>query len=79
MARVFGGIRAQPDPHLGIGIGGSLRDRQASVGGAGKPNGLARQPFRHAQRGGEHVDGATLGSWAQNFPVMMVADADLMA
>ena len=69
MARVLGGIGTQPGPHVGIRIGRRLRDRQASVGGAGQPNRLARQPFRHAQRGGEHVDGAPLGSWAQNFPL----------
>ena len=36
---------------------------------SGPANCFARQPFRHTQRGGEHVDGAALGSWAQNFPV----------
>ena len=49
MARMFGGVGAQPGPHLGIRIGRGLRHRQASVGGAGQPNGLARQPLRHAQ------------------------------
>ena len=50
MARVFGGVRAQPGPQLRVGIRPGLRGRQASVGGAGQPNRLARQPFRHAQR-----------------------------
>jgi hypothetical protein len=71
MARLFGGIRAQPCPHIGIGIGGGLRHWEAAAGGAGKPNSLARQPFRHTQGLLEHIDGAALGSWAQNFPVMM--------
>jgi len=69
MARVFGGIRAQPGPHLGIRISRGLPDRQTAVGGAGQPNGLARQPLRHPQRVLEHVHGATLGSRAQNFPL----------
>ncbi len=41
---------------------------QAAVGGAGHPNGLARQSFRHAQGVLKHVDGAALVSWAQNVP-----------
>jgi hypothetical protein len=68
MARMPGGIRAQPGPHVGVRVGRGLRDRQAPVGGTGKPNRLARQPFRHAQRVLEHVHGAALGGWAQNFP-----------
>ena len=47
------------------------------MGGAGQPNCFARQPFRHAQRGGEHVDGAALGSWAQNFPFATSRKASL--
>ena len=69
VAGVFGGVGTQPGPHFGIGIGRGLRLRQSSVGGAGQPNGLARQPLRHAQRGDEHVHGAALGGWAQNFPL----------
>ena len=68
MAGVFGGVGAQPGPHFGVWIGRGLRRGQAAVGGAGQPNGLARQPFRHAQHVLEHVHGAALGSWAQNFP-----------
>ena len=49
MARMFGRVGAQPGPHLGVGIGRGLRQWQAPVGGAGQPNRLARQPFRHAQ------------------------------
>ena len=78
MARVFDRVGAQPGPHLGIGISRGLRQREAAVGGAGQPNGLARQPLRHAQRVLEHVHGATLGSWAQNFPVMMGVGAGQM-
>lgn len=47
------------------------------MGGAGQPNGLARQPLRHAQRGGEHVYGATLSSWAQNLPFATSRKASL--
>ena len=68
MAGVFGGVGAQPGPHLGVGVGWCLCRGQAAVSGAGQPNGLARQPFRHAQCALEHVHGAPLGSWAQNFP-----------
>ena len=69
MAGVFGGVGAQPDPHFGIRIGRGLRPGKSAVGGAGEPNGFARQPFRHAQRVLEHVHGAALSSWAQNFPL----------
>jgi hypothetical protein len=69
MARVFGGVGAQPGPQLGIRISWSRRQRQTPIGGTGKPNGLAGQPFRHAQCVLEHVHGAALGSWAQNFPL----------
>src|ERR1700758_623854 len=68
MAGVFGGVRAQPGPHFGVGIGGGLRCRQPPVGGAREPNRPARQPFRHAQRVLEHVHGAALSGRAQNFP-----------
>lgn len=68
VAGVFGGVGAQPGPQFGIRIGRCLRGRQATVGAAGQPNNPARQPLRHAQRGLEHVDGAALGCWAQNFP-----------
>ena len=52
MARVSGGIRAQPGPHLGVRVRRGLRLRELAVCGAGKPNCLARQPLRHAQRRG---------------------------
>src|SRR6516225_912138 len=68
MAGVLGGILAQPDPQTSIRIRRCLRYRQATVGGAGQPNRLARQPLRHTQRLLEHVHGAALGGWAQNFP-----------
>ncbi len=77
MARVFRGVGTQPGPHIGIGISRSLRLREAAVRGAGQPNCFARQPLRHAQRGGEHVDGAALGSWAQNFPFPTSRSASL--
>ncbi len=69
MTGMFDRVAAQPGPHLGIRIGRRLRLREAAVGGTGKPNCFARQPLRHAQRVLEHVHGAALGSWAQNFPL----------
>ena len=68
MAWMFGGVGAQPGPQLGVRIGRGLGLWEPAVGAAGQPNGFARQPFRHAQGVFEHVDGAALGCWAQNFP-----------
>src|ERR1700716_2590829 len=77
MTRVLGGVGPQPGPHVHVGIGGRLALGQPSVRGAGKPNRLAGQPFRHAQRVLEHVHGAALGGRAQNFPFATSRSASL--
>ena len=69
MARVLGGIRAQPGPRLGIRISPGLPDRQGSVGGTASPTALHANRSDSAQFLLEHVHGATLGSRAQNFPL----------
>lgn len=69
MTRMLGGVGTQPGPQIGIRIGRGGRQWQPPVGGAGKPNSFTRQPFRHAQGVLEHVHGAALGGWAQNFPL----------
>src|SRR5947209_388144 len=68
MARMGGGVGAQPLPQIIVGIGQGQRNRGPTVGGAGKPDRFARQPFGHAQNLFEHVHGTALGGRAQNFP-----------
>jgi hypothetical protein len=69
MAGMFNRVCAQPGPHLGIGIVRGLGSRKPAIGGAGPPNGLARQPLRQLQGDLEHVHGAAAyRSGASNCP-----------
>jgi hypothetical protein len=69
VARVLSGVVTQPLTQLSIRVIGSLRDREATIGGAGKPDRFAFEPLRHTQNLFEHVYGAALGVRAQNFPL----------
>lgn len=61
MARMGGGVAAQPLPQLSVGIGRGQRDRAPAVGAAGKPDRFARPPLGHAPNLVELVHRAALG------------------
>jgi hypothetical protein len=69
VAGVFDRVGTQPGTQVRVRVGRRMRDRHTPIGGAGKPDRFAREPFRHAQNLFEHVHGTALGGRAQNFPV----------